>query len=426
MKNAIAKFFREASTSLQYKNIRLYCAGAVISLFGSMMQESMIAWLAFKLTGSTAVLGTVMSAYMLPMIVASIAGGYVADRFSGQRKRIVLITQAVALVIALTYVFTAATGLLSMAVIYSLSAALGVTVAFEMASRMALLPSLVDKPEHIGNAFALDSLIFYACRLCGPAVGSIVLVTVSPAWGFALNALSYVLEIVFLSRLRPAAPQGDESAGDRESTVGADDLKPQAKPGLLDALRFAYGDPKRRRVMVLLSVTTFFGVYLQLMPAFTAARQGTALTNGCLILASEVGAVIASLLIANKLSDASRIGLLRRYLGWAGVLFSLCLATFAATTSVWLSMLLMIPVGFAMSAIFAGAQAVLQIEVEDRMRGAFTAMFYNFAYFGMLALGGPVLGFLAAACGLTVTTGGAAACCLIASIHYLCNTRKED
>ncbi|MBU6452649.1 MAG: MFS transporter [Cyanobacteria bacterium REEB67] len=414
MKNAVAKFFREASTSLQYKNIRLYCAGAVISLFGSMMQESMIAWLAFKLTGSTAVLGTVMSAYMLPMIIASIAGGYVADRFIGQRKRIVLITQALALTIALTYAFTAATDLLSLTVIYSLSAALGVTVAFEMASRMALLPNLVDKPEHIGNAFALDSLIFYTCRLCGPAVGSILLVTVSPAWGFALNATSYVLEIIFLSRLRPTAPAAAEGG------------QAQKKPGLIDALRFAYGDARRRRVMVLLSVTTFFGVYLQLMPAFTAARQGTALTNGFLILASELGAVVASLLIANKLSNASRIGFLRRSLGFAGVLFSLCLAAFAATHQVWLSMLLMAPVGFTMSAIFSGAQAVLQTEVEDRMRGAFTAMFYNFAYFGMLALGGPVLGYMAAAYGLTVTTCGAAACCLIASIHYLCNTDKGN
>jgi MFS family permease len=386
-----------------------------------MMQESMIAWLAFKLTGSTAVLGTVMSAYMLPMIVASIAGGYVADRFISQRKRIVLITQAVALTIALTYVATAASGLLSMLVIYCLSAALGVTVAFEMASRMALLPNLVDKPEHIGNAFALDSLIFYACRLCGPAAGSILLVTVSPAWGFALNAASYGLEIIFLSRLRPASPTAPKSSAEN----GAQEQgQPQKKPGLIDALRFAYGDAQRRRVMVLLSVTTFFGVYLQLMPAFTAARHGTAVTNGFLILASEVGAVLASLLIANKLSDASRIGLLRRYLGWAGVLFSLCLAAFAATDAVWLSMLLIVPVGFSMSAIFSGAQAVLQTEVEDNMRGAFTAMFYNFAYFGMLALGGPVLGFLAAACGLTITTCGAAACCLLASAHYLSNLNK--
>ncbi|MBS1996847.1 MAG: MFS transporter [Cyanobacteria bacterium SZAS LIN-2] len=406
MKNAFMQFLREASTSLQYRNIKLYCAGAVISLFGSMMQESMIAWVAYKLTGSTAVLGTVMSCYMLPMILASIPGGWLADRFSGNRKKIVMATQAIALAIALSYVAMAALGTLSMSVIYLLSALLGVTVAFEMASRMAMLPSLVDDPRHIGNAFALDSLIFYACRLCGPAVGALFLVTGNPAWGFAVNALSYVLELCFLSQLKPARTQG--SSPGREP-----------KAGLKEAFVFAYGNARRRQVMVLLAVTTFFGVYIQLMPAFTAMRHGSALTNGFLIFASEIGAVIASLLIANKMADGSKVKQMRRWIGWAGVIFAVCLALFATAQSVWLSLILMLPVGFAMSAIFAGAQAVLQVEVEDRVRGAFTAMFYNFAYFGMLALGGPVLGYLATVFGLTATTCGAAACCLLASCHYL-------
>jgi MFS family permease len=406
MKDALLKFWSEASTSLQYRNIKFYCAGAVISLFGSMMQESMIAWVAFKLTGSTAVLGTIMSCYMLPMIVASIPGGWVADRFN--RKRVVMCTQAIAMMIALAYVVMAATGTITMGSVYVLSAMLGVTVAFEMSSRMAMLPNLVDNPQHIGNAFALDSLIFYSCRLCGPAIGAIFLMAGNPAWGFGVNVASYALELCFLSQIKPAAVSGKED-----------------KASLKEAFVFAYGNARRRQVMVLLAITTFFGVYIQLMPAFTAMRHGNALTNGFLIFASEIGAVVASLLIANKLADASRIDLLRRSIGWAGVIFALCLGLFALTQAVWLSLLLMIPVGFAMSAIFSGAQAVLQVEVEDRVRGAFTAMFYNFSYFGMLAIGGPVLGFLAARYGLTATTCGAAVCCLLASVHYLYQDKKQ-
>jgi len=414
MKNALLQFLREASTSLQYRNIKLYCAGAVISLFGSMMSESMIAWVAFKLTGSTAVLGTVMSCYMLPMILASIPGGWVADRFN--RKKVVLATQVIALCIALSYVTMAALGSISMGGIYLLSALLGVTVAFEMSSRMAMLPNLVDDPKHIGNAFALDSLIFYGCRLCGPAVGALFLVTGGSGivWGFAVNAASYVLELFFLSQLKVAAPRADQQKQDRA--------------GLKEAFAFAFGNPRRRQVMVLLAVTTFFGVYIQLMPAFTALRNGTALTNGFLIFASEIGAVVASLIIANKMgvADAKSVKDMRRRIGWAGVIFAVCLAAFALVQSVWLSLLLMIPVGFAMSAIFSGAQAVLQVEVEDRMRGAFTAMFYNFAYFGMLALGGPVLGYLASIFGLPATTCGAALCCLLASGLYLKQDSKSN
>ena len=126
-----------------------------------------------------------------------------------------------------------------------------------------------------------------------------------------------------------------------------------------------------------------------------------------------------------RFSDASRINLLRRGIGWAGVVFALCLAGFAATQSVLLSLLLIIPVGAAMSAIFSGAQAVLQVEVEDRVRGAVTAMFYNFSYFGMLAIGGPVMGYLAARYGLTATTCGAALICLLTAVHFLHQDSKN-
>ena len=147
MKNLFMQFLKEASVSLKYRNIKLYCAGAAISLFGSMMQESMVAWVAYKLTGSTAVLGTIMSCYMLPMIAASIAGGWLADH--ANRKRVVLCTQAIAMSIALVYVVMAATGNISLTSIYLLSAALGVTVAFEMSSRMAMLPqSRGRSPAH--------------------------------------------------------------------------------------------------------------------------------------------------------------------------------------------------------------------------------------------------------------------------------------
>lgn len=406
MKKSLNKFFGEAVVSLQYRNMKLYCVAALISLLGSMMQESMVAWVAFEKTGSTAVLGNIMSWFMLPMIAASIAGGWVADRFN--RKRVVLTTQAIAMCVALSYAVMAGTGVLSIYAIYALSAVLGVTVAFEMSSRMAMLPQLVDQPQHIGNAFALDSLIFYSSRLLGPAVGALFLVLFNPAVGFAANVLTYVFEMITLSRLRPAPA-----------------FNQQDKATLREAFVFAYGNRRRRQVLTLLAVATFFGVYIQMMPAFTAMRSGGALVNGFLIFASEIGAVIAAMIIANKTADANFANRLRTGIGWAAVMLAVCLAAFAMTTNVALSMLLMIPTGFAMSAIFTGAQAVLQVEVEDRVRGAFTAMFYNFSYFGMLAVGGAVIGHVAAAIGLTATMCGASACTLLYALYYLVNHEKQ-
>ena len=254
--------------------MKIYCAAASVSLIGSMMQETMVAWLAYDMTGSTAVLGNIMSWFMLPMIIASIPGGWISDRFD--RKRIVLGTQFIALGVALSYMTMAITGTLNITAIYALSSVLGVTVAFEMASRMAMLPQLVDEPRHIGNAFALDSLIFYSSRLLGPALGALFLASTGAVGGFVANALSYVFELVLLWQLRPTPAFKDPN-----------------KATLKEAFIFAYGNPRRRQVLLFLAMVTFFGVYIQMMPAFTGLRQGSAWMNGALIFFSEIGAVIA-------------------------------------------------------------------------------------------------------------------------------------
>jgi hypothetical protein len=277
-----------------------------------------------------------------------------------------------------------------------------------MSSRMAMLPQLVDDPDHIGNAFAIDSLMFFTCRLCGPALGALFLALTGAAGGFAANALSYVFELFMLTRLQPKPAFEDEN-----------------KATLKDAFVFAYGNARRRQVLVFLGVITFFGVYINMMPAFTALRSGGAWMNGFLILASEIGAVVAAVIIARKTADAGFVRFLRTAIGWCGVIFAVCLAAFSMTTSVVGSLLIMIPTGFAMSAVFTGSQAVLQTEITDeRVRGAFTAMFYNFSYYGMLALGGLLLGHIAAGFGLPATMIGASVCVLAWSAYYLVIDRK--
>jgi MFS family permease len=123
--------------------------------------------------------------------------------------------------------------------------------------------------------------------------------------------------------------------------------------------------------------------------------------------------------VAYKTADKDFVAALRQGIGWAGVLFAVCFFAFSLTSNLWLSLVLMVPIGFAMSAIFAGSQAVLQVEVEDRVRGAFTAMFYNFSYFGMLALGGPILGHIADWFGLTAMVSIAGILTALGSTIYL-------
>jgi hypothetical protein len=86
MATSLAKYFGEALISLKYRNMKYYCLAAAVSLIGSLMQETMIAWVAYDITHSAAVLGNIMSWFMLPMIAANIPAGFATSAiFSGSQ-----------------------------------------------------------------------------------------------------------------------------------------------------------------------------------------------------------------------------------------------------------------------------------------------------------------------------------------------------
>src|SRR5262249_21262508 len=157
--------------------------------------------------------------------------------------------------------------------LYALSAVFGVVVAFEIPARFAMIPQLVDGNDCM-NAFSLDSLLFYSGRVFGPALGALALGAFGATACFGINAFSYVVELVTLAFIVPAV----------YSSSGT--------PKLREALAATYGNPRVRRLLAFVAVFSFCGVYIPLMPVFTRLLNGTASTNGMLIAASEIGAIV--------------------------------------------------------------------------------------------------------------------------------------
>lgn len=391
-------------SALRHVSFRYYCAGVIISLVGSLMQEGVVAWLAFEKTGSSETLGYILFAFQMPMLLLGVASGVVADRFN--RQKIILVTQSLAFTIATTYVVLVYFNVLEVWHMLTLSALFGTIVAFEIPARFAMVPQLVE-PEDIGNAFSLDSLLFYGSRTLGPFLGGLLLVFASPIWCFVANMVSYAIELFTITRLNPKPVSASKSKG------------------LKVAFAFCYGSPVNRRVFFLVAVVAFFGCYIPLMPVFTNALHGTASTNGWLIACSEVGAVVGSLWLAYWTGSMSSRTKLKTYVGVATLTFASLLAAFVLSPYVWLSMLLLSGVGLSMTVALIGSHALIQEKATNDIRGMVSTVFWVYSYFSMFALGGPVMGWSIAHLGLVPSVLGAAVCCALTGTYALCRTDSQ-
>ncbi len=408
----LRRYLTSTFASLKHRNFKLYALGVVFSLTGSLLQEVVVAWMAYQITGSSLVLGGVLFAYQMPMILMGALGGIAADRFD--RRKILLLSQSLAFLLSLVWLALSATNSLAVWHIYLLSSLFGVIVAFEIPARFAMIPQLVDKEDMI-NAFSLDSLLFYGGRVIGPATGALLLAFTGPTLCFAANSLTYLLELGTLRKIKPAAREKNDSAP------------------LLEAVAVIARNGKTRSLLLFVAALTFFGIYIPLMPVFSQNLGGGSELNGALIAISEIGAIIGSIFLAHKTARTAQSAQnqsqpasnLRRIIALAGLAFAVLMVLFACSTNKYIALALIAPVGFCMTLVTIGAHALLQDEVEDRLRGVASTIFWMYCYFGMLALGGLFMGFLLEHLSLSQSFGIAGAICFASSAAFLSTTSTK-
>src|SRR6266516_4357998 len=132
---APGKGLLRAFTSLRQRNYRLFWFGQMISLIGTYMQITGQAWLVLELTHSAWQLGLVGALQALPVLLFSIVGGVFADRWT--KRRVLLVTQAAAMIQALLLVWLIATGTIQLLHLYVLAMLLGLTNCLDQPTRQA-------------------------------------------------------------------------------------------------------------------------------------------------------------------------------------------------------------------------------------------------------------------------------------------------
>jgi MFS family permease len=363
--------------SLQYRNYRLFFTGQSISLIGTWMQRIAMPWLVYHLTGSAFLLGVVSFAGQIPTFLLSPFAGVLSDQFN--RYRVLLVTQVVSLVQALILAILAITGVIQIWHIVVLSIALGCINAFDVPSRHAFVIEMVEKKDDLGNAIALNSLMFNGARLIGPSVAGIMLATTGEGVCFLINAVSYVFVISSLLMMKVEK---------REVKKKVNNLFKDMKEGL----DYTFGFAPIKYLILLLGLVSLMGSsYQVLMPVFAKEiLHGGSDTFGFLMGAAGFGALIGAVYLASQ-ETVIKLG---RLIPAATALFGFGLIILSFIKLVSFSIILMIFIGLGLMLQTAASNTVLQTITDDDKRGRVMS-FYSMAIMGTAPFGSLLAGTLA-------------------------------
>src|ERR1700687_3374234 len=185
--------------SLKHRNFRLFFSGQLISLVGTWMQTIAEAWLIYRLTGSSVLLGLLGFVSQIPIFLLSPIGGLAADRWP--RQRVVISKQIASMSLGFTLAALTLSGRIRVWELIVLATLLGVVNAFDVPARQSFLIEMVGR-EDLLNAIALYSTMFNGARVAGPAIAAGLVAVVGEGWCFLLNGVSYLAVIAGLFMMR--------------------------------------------------------------------------------------------------------------------------------------------------------------------------------------------------------------------------------
>ena len=391
---------RLALRSLAYRNFRIYFTGQGISLVGTWMQRVAMGWLVYRLSGSAFVLGLVGFAGHIPTLLLAPFAGVAADRWS--RKRILYMTQGLAMAQALVLAALTLTGLVEVWHVLALALFLGTLDAFDIPARQSFFVHMIDDPEDLGNAIALNSSVFNLARLVGPSIAGILIALVGEGVVFALNGATYLAMLAALALMHTAS-------------TGSRDRSQRLLQNLREGFGFAWDFLPVRAVLKLVMVVSFVGApFVVLMPVFaTDVLGGGPDTLGFLMAAQGAGALVGALYLASRRGVQG----LGRVIAFASGTFGAGLILFGLSPWLWLSLPLLAVAGFGIMVQMAACNTFLQSVVGDGMRGRIMSL-YTMAFVGTMPLGSLLAGAVAERVGapMTVIMGGAGS--LLAAVLF--------
>ncbi len=370
-----------AFPALKYPNYRLFFAGQTTSLVGSWMQTVALSWFVFELTHSVFWVSFVFALDTLPIFLFTLPAGILADRFD--KRKIFLVTQTLSMIFALVLSALAHFQLANLVFIIIIASLLGIFHAVEMPSRQTFIFEVVGRKD-ASSAIALNSGIYNAARIIGPALAGILIALFNIQLAFFLNGISFFAVIVALLKMQIT-----------KKVIKAHHAHPLAQ--IKEGLHFAFN---HKAIIILLVVSGFNSLvpwsYHSIMPAVAKNMFGTGSEGyGFLLSAAGFGALIGAMFVSGF---SERINV-AKLIGMANIIVAVALVLFSTISSFVLANVLLIIIGLGLITQASLINVSIQRFSPDYIRGRVISV-YSLMFLGMMPFGSFIIGALGSILGV--------------------------
>jgi len=390
---------RHSSSAFKHRNFRLFVTGQFISLIGFWMQNVGQSWLVYRLTHSPWYLGAISFCQQIPILLFAFAAGGIIDR--SNRRKLVILTQSLALIQASILFWLTVTGLIHIGHLFFLAAFIGIVSSFDLPARQSFLIQMVGR-EDLTNAIAINSSMFNAARMVGPAIAGIVIAKWGESICFFLNAITYVAVLISLFLMK---------INRTEETV----RKQSLTKDLAEGFRYIRETLPIRRLLQIVGMLGLAGFPLiVLLPIFAdqVFHKGAS-GLGILTTAIGIGALCGALFLAGR-RGLKGIG---KIISISAFGFSCSLILFGLSPLFWLSFASLCTTGLFMMTSTASINTAIQSMIPDVLRGRVMSLFTTMLI-GTAPIGALIAGALAKYFGPQTTVVCMASVCLIAAFWF--------
>jgi MFS family permease len=379
----------------RHRNYRLFFTGQIVSVAGTWMQNIALAWLVIEMSGSALAVGALAFCRFVPFLLLGLVAGVLVDRFD--TRRLLLATQGAAMLVSIALAVVTLAGVATLPVVYALAALGGLVLVFDAPGRQTLTFQMVGQSE-LQNAVALNSGLFNASRVVGPALAGLLIAVVGTGTCFAINAVSFLAVLVSLRVMR-------------EDELFPVEKRPDTRvvAGIREGLGWAWRSPIARVVLAVVTVVSVVGFNFHVLVPLLASQtlDVGAGTFGILSAVFGLGALAGALTTATLKEASPRV-----FVGGA-VGFSTLMLGLALVHTVSAALVLLFGVGLSFALFTASANALVQLEAPSHLRGRVMSL-YLFAFAGLAPVGGLVAGWLAEQGGTPLAFGVAGVSGLLA------------
>ncbi|HEX3027831.1 MAG TPA: MFS transporter [Clostridia bacterium] len=397
IKGSIINKVEDSFPALMHRNFRYFWFGQCISLIGTWMQNAGQAWLVLKITDNAFLLGALNAAQFLPTLIFSLFAGVIVDRFP--KRKVTIITQAGLMMCAFALTALIWTGHVKYGYILMIAVALGIFQSIDMPARQSFMVDLVGK-EDLLNAVALNSSIFNAARIFGPALAGVVMAWLGAGAAFFINGLSFIAVIYGLFMIKV------------DDKSHAELSKRNVISNVLEGIKYISKTPILYSTVLTVGFVWVFCLnFGTLIPAFAKGVLGQEeIGYGALMSSMGLGAMAGALSLAAKSGRGPKYTLFLS----GGAVLSVFMIVIGFQRVYILSAVFLMLAGWGMVTFTASANSILQINSPDNMRGRIMSV-YALVSGGVVPFGSLYSGFIAERFGANIafTVSGILGACII-------------